>query len=509
MNITTNTKRHADFGARAFIVLLLPLGFLTISDIFQGDFWYDFALTIIAACCCWAILFLWKLPIRRYPHVYVFLAFYLIGYFVKFYVLAYLVLHGETYWEYLDVYYRLERQILEDYWTVTLCYEISTIGLLCATLSVGVLKIFERSDFGNPSGALVERGGFNFSNQVIRGALVFTVVLFLLLLFIQIWLGLGFVSGAEREQVQLPFRLAGIIAAIYRFVLPLLFLTLLWISDQRNEKIWRWTLTMFIVYGLASGLHSTSKAFFPSVIVLVGLLWIMTNRFSLRRFALLAGLVVLMLPFNTLLSVNRVLRVLRDDVDIFELAGLAWSVIYDSKTSQEYVGIFHSDLTRSVTEILGPLMRINGADTLLNIANFGPTFSVPRVVHYLFESETAVNMEYATKVLGLPLEAGLAFSPSLMGYFYFILGDPVLSGLALMVFLLFWNTVFVLLNHSGFKLRPVIFATLLISFAHYLSEGTLESMPMNIALVLTIGAAFEIGLRLVGPSIRTARAPTS
>jgi hypothetical protein len=196
-------------------------------------------------------------------------------------------------------------------------------------------------------------------------------------------------------------------------------------------------------------------------------------------------------------------------VDIFELAGLAWAAIYDSRITQEYVGIFQSDLTQYLTEILGPLMRINGADTLLNIANFGPTFSLHRVVYYLFESESAVNIEYATKVLGLPLEAGLAFSPSLMGYFYFILGDPVLSGLALMVFLLFWNTIFVLLNHSGFKLRPVIFAILLISFAHYLSEGTLESMPMNIALILVIGTAFEVGFRLIGPGIRTATVSSS
>lgn len=504
----TSVKRHAEFGARAFLVLLLPVGFLTVSDIFQQDYWYDFALTIIAACCCWTILFLWKLPVRRYPHVYLFLTFYLIGYFIKFYVLAYLVLNGEIYWEYLDVYYRFERQILEDYWTVTLCYEISTIGLFCATLSVGVLKMFDKSDFANARGAAVERLGFNVSSQLIRSALVFTVVLFVLLLSIQMWLGLGFVSGAERQQVQLPFRLAGIIVVIYRVVLPLLFLTLLWISDQRNENIWKWTLTVFIVYGLASGLHSTSKAFFATVIILVGLLWIITNRLSLRRFALLVGLIVFMLPFNTLLGVNRVLRVLRDDVDIFELAGLAWAVIYDSKTSQEYVGIFHSDLTRSLAEILGPVMRINGADALLNIANFGPTFSVPRVVYYLFESESAVNIEYATRVLGLPVESGLAFSPSLMGYLYFILGDAVLSGLALMVFLLFWNTIFVLLNHSGFKLRPVIFAVLLISFVHYLSEGTLESMPMNIAIILTIGTVFEIGLRLVSPTIRTARVPS-
>src|SRR5712692_9102829 len=112
-------RRYADFCIRTLVALLIPIGFLSASDIFQQDFWYAFALTIVATCCCWVILFLWKLPVHRYPHVYLFLILYLVGYFVKFYVLAYFVLNGETYWVYLDVFYRFERQILEDYWTVT------------------------------------------------------------------------------------------------------------------------------------------------------------------------------------------------------------------------------------------------------------------------------------------------------------------------------------------------------------------------------------------------------
>lgn len=496
------TATRTSCTIRALVAALPGIGFLLVSDIFQSDYWYAFFLTLTTTLCWCTALFWWRPSASRYPHVYLFFGLYMLGYFLKFYALAYLVQHGDIYWEYLDVYYRLERRILEDYPTVTTYYEAATIGLVFATFGLGILKVLAGRNFTKPRPlSLHALPQATFSDGLIRLALTFTVSLFVILLTIQAWLGLNLVSGDERQLVVLPYHLAGIILATYRYVLLVFFIALLWVTDGSNKKVWRWTLAWIVIYGVASGIYTTSKAYFATVIIAVGMLWTITGKLTARRSVFLICLVAFMLPFNAFLGANRILRVLEGDVGIFELLSLAFDVVFDKERSWQYVGVFHSDETRSLAQILGPFMRMNGADGLLSVVDFRPPFSLSRVIYHLFQSDTAVNVEYATKVLGLPTEAGLAFSPSLMGYFYYVFADPVLAGMALLVFFLFWSAVFHALERSGLKLRHVMMAVLLMSLIHYLSEGTLESMLMNIAMILTIGLVTELCIYILAPEL--------
>lgn len=495
--MTSTLADKTSFAIRSIVAALPVVGFWLVADIFQDDYWYAFFLTFSATLCWWIALFWWTPSASRYPHVHLFFGLYMLGYFVKFYILAYLVQNGETYWEYLDVYYRLERRVLEDYPSVTTYYETATLGLAFATFGLGALKVLD-AKFREPrqlSLSVLEAG--RIPKRALSAALIFAVSLFLLLLGVQASLGLNLVSGDERQVVVLPYRLAGIILATYKYVLVLLFVGLLWATDGVDKKLWRLTLASFVFYGIASGVYTTSKSYYVTVIIVVATLWMITNKLTLRRSVFLGCLVVLMFPFNAFLGVNRILRVLEADVGIVQLMTLAIDVVFDTQRSWQYVGVFHSDQTKSLAELLGPFMRMNGADGLLNMVDFRPTFSLDRVVYLLFQSDTAVNVEYATRVLGLPAEAGLAFSPSLMGYFYYVLGDAVLCGFALLAFFLFWSAIFYGLEKSSLRLRYVMIPVLLMSFIQYLSEGTLESMLMNIALILSIGIATEVCVRIV------------
>src|SRR6266850_5691132 len=206
--------KRSTFAALSVAALLPLAGFVAVSEIFQQDYWYALFLTMTATVCWCTALFWWRPSASRYPHVYLFFALYMLGYFLKFYVLAHFVQNDETYWEYVDVYYRFERQVLEDHESVIKYYEIATIGLLFATFGLGILKVLDVRNFTKPR--QLSLGVFNrirFSNQLLRSGLGFTVCLFVVLLAIQAWFGLNLVSGDERQLVVLPYHLGGIILA--------------------------------------------------------------------------------------------------------------------------------------------------------------------------------------------------------------------------------------------------------------------------------------------------------
>src|SRR5437879_2676141 len=108
--MTSALVNNTSFVVRAIAAALPAIGFIAVSDIFQEDYWYAFLWTITATLCWCTALFWWRPSASRYPQVYLFFALFILGYFIKFYILAYLVQNGEIYWEYLDVYYRLERR---------------------------------------------------------------------------------------------------------------------------------------------------------------------------------------------------------------------------------------------------------------------------------------------------------------------------------------------------------------------------------------------------------------
>lgn len=157
--------------------------------------------------------------------------------------------------------------------------------------------------------------------------------------------------------------------------------------------------------------------------------------------------------------------------------------------------IFVVDLTTSATDVI---VRFGGADSLLHIIQFKAEASVERALGILLGFPRNVTEIYIYEVLenAEPL-FGTAYSPSLLGAFYLIFPHVVFVCLALVAFLIFWRIVFMVVANSKLKAKAAALPQLTILFALYVSEGTLETLPLKLLTFAAMLAGVEIVIRIV------------
>jgi hypothetical protein len=417
--------------------------------------------------------------------------------------------HSHDYSVYLDASYPLETELLNSTELIISYYETVTVVLVAFSILVTVLMRGGRRAASAVRVPFVRGGGVRLKVQrrTIKRLLVVTITISMLLMYVQVKLGLGLASGAERQLAQLPYRLAGIIMTANNGLLPLLFLITVWLADSiRSASLVRVATAAYLLFGVAAGLISTSKAVLISVVVSLAVLWLVTGSFTKRRGLLLAALVLFIVVFNAFLSVNRVLRSGYPDMGIFEISAMLAQQFLSSNSAIQV----NDELVQQIGMYLGMFMRINGADSLLNIINFAPSFSFDRIRSLFFESPEAVYVLYTSDVLGRSPQPGVAFSPSLLGYFLFVFGNVALVCFGVIVYTLVWHMIFRAIMNALLMIEPVLIALLIITLGKFTSEGTLEAMPMAIAIIITFGVIGECFLRWrFGGTVRRPADPLS
>ena len=417
---------------RWLLLVIYPIGWYLSYDLLSSELEYYLLLTLVAVLSSALILMMLRGSIVQQIHLWIIFILYLIGYYVKFYILCYMKLHFNEYNEYL---YAIEMDLLNDTALIIKYYELVTIVLVSYAIIVAFLRK-KRSNIAlatnKPSHLLGPMHRLNVNGKSVIRLLVFTICLCIFLMYTQIQLGLGFVSGSERQMVQLPYRLAGLIMTIYNGIIPLLFLVAVWLSDtKRTVSLNRLAITLYLFFGIAAGLLSTSKASLLSVVISLGFLWLLTGTLTKKRLLLIGIMIPLIIQFNSFLTVNRILR---SDLGSGIFETMITAVNYFISQVIDLPG-YEDAFQRTIT-YLGPVMRINGADSLLNILNYNPSFSFKRIGQLLFESTSAVNDLYSTDVLGYNIDRDVAFSPSLLGYFVFVFSNTGFVCLAMVVYTL-------------------------------------------------------------------------
>jgi hypothetical protein len=296
-------------------------------------------------------------------------------------------------------------------------------------------------------------------------------------------IGVGFL-----RQEELPFRLAGVLIAVQRYLVPLMFLFVIWGADRgRLVKTSGTAVVLYLLYGITYGLITTSKAGLIFVIASLVGLWVSAGTLSKKRVWLIVGTVLFSVVFSGYISQIRVLRAI-PGIPIVEtmLAPLVSApTLVDSAVGQ-------SDMLLSLLAIS---LRSVGIDALLNIVAFDPPFSLDRLISILI-GETSLDQIYGLDVLRLdPQVAVGSFSPSLLGALYILTGGIWAKGFAVFLYTIVWHQVIRLVDRSSLVLKPALLAMLLLSVLFYSSEGTIETMPFTFGLIAIAGLLGEFVVR--------------
>jgi len=408
----------------------------------------------------------------------------LVGYYVKFAVLA--VLYGSAEPGLVGLTGGVAASLLGDARVVITSYELATVAFCAFGLAViAVTILFPAHIAGN---SLTDHGddGFRASNarsaksRLLAELLGLTIFVYTVCAAIQLEYGIG--VGFLRQE-SLPFRLAGVLIAVQKYIVPLALLFVIWAADRmRMVKTAGIAVALYLFYGIASGLITTSKASLIFVIATLAGLWVASGTLNARRAWLIAGAVVFSIGFSAYLSAVRFLRI--------DLTMSVWDTIMTPLLPGSAQLGLAADQADTGFLYLAILLRSVGMDALLGIVAYDPSFSFDRIIS-LVTGATSLDQVYGQEVLQRDSYDVSAFSPSLVGGLYILTGSIWATGIAVFLYTIIWHAIFAFVSRSNLVLRPALLAMLLLSVLLYTSEGTIETMPVALFAVALAGFAGE------------------
>jgi len=431
------------------------MGFILTKDLITSFQYYYLLLNICAFFSAAFIAKIIKKPSLKNIHIWIIFLIFIVGYFFKFYVLSYLKLnHSDFGADFLNTNFPLESYLLGKPILLINYFEIVTV----------LLSVFAFTSFyiSSDSNLVEKKNTENFImplasyNQKKFNLLFFCTLVFSVLFFsFQLKTGIGVVSRDPNSVMSLPFRLAGIISALGKWFLPVLFMTLVLFSFATNKK-WNQYISIifYLVFGIIATLISTSRFDFLFNIITLTVLLFSIGRLSKKYLFILAILFCVASFSNNLLSFMR--------------TGLL--------TDSGYI------------KYIILLLRTNGADSLLNIINHSASFSLDRVIYKLFESPLTINEQFGLDVLGVYPTVGLGFSTSLIGHFYFIFENIGLVSILFSFYIFIWHFAFLYASKIFTDVTPIFISLLSVILAFITSEGNFGSLVFM--LLFAIAASF-------------------
>jgi hypothetical protein len=420
------------------------LGFLLTKDLFISFQYYYFLLNIFAFASAVFIIKNIKEPSLKNIHLWIIFLIFTIGYFFKFYILAYLKLyHSDFSSDYLNTNFPLESYLLGKPILVINYFEIVTVLLLI--FSVISFFILNNSKLALKINSEYALKPISIRNQrKINILFICAAILSILYFCFQLKTGIGIASRDPNSVMSLPYHLAGIISALGKWFLPALFMLMILLSFAANLRVKQYiSISLYIVFGMIATLISTSRFDFLFIVITLAVLLFSIGKLSKKYIFILAILICIATLSSNLIAFIR-----------------TGDLVYNGPL--KYITL---------------LLRVNGADSLLNILNYSTSFSFDRIIHRLFESSLTINDQFSLDVLGLEPTQGLGFSTSLIGRFYFIFESLIVVSFVFSIYIFIWHYVFVYANKIFSDITPIFISLLSVTLAFITSEGNFESLP--------------------------------
>ncbi len=272
-----------------------------------------------------------------------------------------------------------------------------------------------------------------------------------------------------RQFEGLPYRLGGIVFYMRTGVLPYLLTILIYVSEKAKVKKFRLAfLILLILHALSQSLLTSSRS--QVLLMLLPLFFIYSFEKRINRKFFISALFILLF---TVISAS-LFTYLR-----YYYIDYGYSNIINAVSSYNDQNDFNSKLIGGTLFLFG---RITGFDgVLLSLTVPPPEISLSRVISLLF-SEPSLSEYYTHDVAGVR-NAGVGFSPGLIGGLYLLSGYPgVLVGIPLWIIL--WAKFWSFFTSSRYKSSLVMISYLAFFYFLQSQEGTFDAFLKMIAVLL-------------------------
>jgi hypothetical protein len=444
-------------GARWLLVWLLFMGFLfTISAYEDVEFY--FVLTLLAIFSCVLLLTRLGNPINITLPIWVILGVFLIGYYFKFYWMTWVLQHDAA-WPFDPLFLApaSSRSLMFE------AYRVTALGFVTFCLTSWLFlgkrkgKVVVEDERSATDDQISRRRIARFSIVIIIGLTILMVITG----YAQYLTGVGIMG---RDNVVLPFRMAGLIVHSRNVLIPTLYLLIIWLTDKwKLQQIFCIAIGLLIVHGLSQMVLASSRGALVNYLVPVFFLWLLTRRFTTRRLIIMLMILFLIFMLHPIISAYRVQRAVGEPSDI---VGALTEAL---KASGNLVELLENGIVNIIS-------RVIGVDGLLFAIAWGEgELSLENLRYYLFNPEgRSLARIYTQDVVGFgPSVTWHQNAPSLLGAFYLIGGNMgVVLGMSLWV--IFWMLLWKGLKRQQWRILPVIQACCLGLLWYASMEGNID-----------------------------------
>jgi hypothetical protein len=445
-------------------LLLAPfiLGYLfTYSILREGETYL--VLTLVAIASCMILLTRLNRSIDVTLPFWTILAVFLIGYYVKYYLLVL----------YPDLFLETGQMTGSSYSSSALlpAFKLATIAFTCFCLSGWVFLGFARKRYLHDA---VEADGAVYRS--VARFLIWTVPFLMLLTYIIAYrTGIAIMGLAS---VSLPFRMAGVIFYIRTVLIPTLIIVLVLCGNKGEKSSYRRTgIFLLVLHGLSDVLLRSSRGQFIVLILALGFLFLLKGQ-GLKRSetaVLLAGflLTIILAPFIT---EYRNYRIISQDKNI--VSALIWS-------GQGGVGEKAGIGKTFASGLSFVLARLTGIDMLLRYTSLGVTPLGINAIDVI-RSPRGIAGYVTIDLLGIPEQANTSSAVSLPGWFYLVGGTGFMA-VGMIAFVAFVWAIWAHFRRLQLRILPAAQAIFLLWVYSIAVEGTLDTQGiMFIATLASI-----------------------
>ncbi len=275
---------------------------------------------------------------------------------------------------------------------------------------------------------------------------------------------------------QLPTGIAGIIYYCHKVFIPVINLTIIYLTDRFRQRMgFNVGVLLLVINALISTILTTSRGVLMFYMIYLFFLLIITGGLNKnRRNIILAAVIVTIILWKPITQLRGIITSGAGSVSLSTTAD-----VVDSTMSGNEI----YDNTFAGAEKL--FDRLNGANCLVTVIAHNVVLGLDKSIMLIVEIPGGVSRYYTTSVLGWSYEAYNLDSASLLGYFYLI-GDDTAVIIGLFVTLLIIFGFIKGLESRNFAMKPVIYAVVLTFILDFFTGGALEAQGKKIiTLVLS------------------------
>jgi hypothetical protein len=470
----TRPSRFGSVALRWLILAVFPLGYLGTAPVlyfYRSEF---LAWTIVAMAAC-ALLLTRKrtLKVSTWPS-WVLLAAFLLGYYLKFYVVVPLAAAPT-----LPIYLVVPAQQLNlfaDPRVAMDAFRLTTIGfsVYCLTFFLLLRNVEQRES----SYRRLQRRDLQY---VVKIAIVGSVFLLTFTSAVAIVMN---ALGAGIEAEQHGFRLLGWIFYSRAVLLVVLVLLILQCALVTESKRWlQWAIGLLLALALSDLLIRTTRASLLTMAISAFLMYsIVKDRIDPRAVRYFLVLFIIALFLFPIITQYRNLRIMEEAVG-FDVLAQAFSHALENTSLADSL-LFG---TAAV------LLRFIGIDSVLFLTNEQTWLGFRGFLSY-HASEGAMSHYFTHAVVGLPEGIVHSDAPSLLGWFLITGGMWGLT-LGFAVYLTFGWLIWMWIWNSNLLIKPLAQVQFLLFWLLLSSEGTLDGLNLWLMALLASLVAAEMFMR--------------